>query len=413
MADLITTLGNRDRILIDDYAVAPDTTFSSAKILDLIKTFDSAVRCALPLTEPIGSEGNYDSSMLTILTGEIGERVLVTAENGLGSVTACAGNVYTIKTVYLCTWETLTGKPFETLSNADFTVDNGALKYVDKWTAPITDVDDRKQEKVPVSGAAGTGRYAGKRDPVSGESVWEELDEFSLVNSVNGVFPANMPAGKNVQIDASNMNVDDSLASPVTVKDALLGLADFSLTTGILPREHGGTGDTKGRAYLPPGIMVHSAAANPAAQRLLPLEGQTIDISESSEYYELGNAVSKGNGTGVFYKNGDSMLLPDYRGLFLRGSGSQTFSDYGFSGTHNGGNIGDKHGDAIRQISGNHGGHDANTVATSGAFSNTYGANAGGGTGSGWVADFYASRVVPVDAVNHPAFGVGRICISY
>jgi hypothetical protein len=31
-----------------------------------------------------------------------------------------------------------------------------------------------------------------------------------------------------VQIDASNINVDDTLASPVTVKNALVNIADFS-----------------------------------------------------------------------------------------------------------------------------------------------------------------------------------------
>jgi hypothetical protein len=231
MADLITTLGNRDRTLIDDYAIAADTTYSSVKIQDLIKTFDSVVRCAIALTEPIGAEAEYDSTYLTILAGEIGGRVLVTAPNGLGVVIAASGTVYTVKTVYVCTWVSLTGKPFESLSAEDFTVDNDTLRYVDKWTAPINGVDDRKQEKVPESGSAGTGRYAGKRDPVTGDAVWEELDEFSLVNSVNGVFPDNMPAGKNIQIDGSEINLDDSAGTPVTIKDAVINIADLAEVT--------------------------------------------------------------------------------------------------------------------------------------------------------------------------------------
>ena len=224
MADLITTLGNRDKTLIDDFSIAPDTAYSSQKIEELLRTFDSVVRCSIALTEPVGTESEYDSAYLTIVTGEIGERVLVTAPNGLGVVLASSGTVYTIKTVYVCTWEALTGKPFETVSEEDFTVDNGMLRYVDTWSEPINEVDERKQDQVPASGSAGTGRYAGKRDPLSGDSVWEELDEFSLVNSVNGVFPENMPVGKNVQLDGADINVDDAAGSPVTVKDAITAL---------------------------------------------------------------------------------------------------------------------------------------------------------------------------------------------
>ena len=231
MADLITTLGNRDRILIDDFSIAEDTTYSSQKIEDLIKTFDSVATCSIPLVEPVGTEGTYDTAYLTLLAGEIGERVLVTAQNGLGVVTAENGTAYTIKTVYVCTWEALTGKPFEAISSSDFTVDNGELRYVDQWTAPIAAVEAAKQDKVPESGSSGTGRYLGKRDPVSGDAVWEELDEFSLVNSVNGVFPENMPFGKNVQLDGTKINVDDTAGTPIPIKDVLINIADLSSST--------------------------------------------------------------------------------------------------------------------------------------------------------------------------------------
>jgi hypothetical protein len=142
----------------------------------------------------------------------------------------------------------------------------------------------------------------------------------------------------------------------------------------------------------------------------------------------LGNAVSKGSGTGVFYKNGNTMRLPNYSGLFLRGSGSQNITEYGFSGTHNGGNIGDKHGDAIRNITGytasdyriwtHHGRYNSDNPANSAIYKSLgsgYSTDIGDGpSDAGGIELFFsASRVVPTDATNHPAFGVGRICISY
>ena len=98
--------------------------------------------------------------------------------------------------------------------------------------------------------------------------------------------------------------------------------------------------------------------------------------------------------------------VPDYRGIFLRGHGSQASSHYG-TVTHASASLGELQGDAIRNISGTFGGH---IVGWRGGWGHgpfySWKANdraaSGGewGSGTSWGLD--ASRVVPVANENRP-----------
>lgn len=100
--------------------------------------------------------------------------------------------------------------------------------------------------------------------------------------------------------------------------------------------------------------------------------------------------------------------VPDYRGLFLRGYGSQVSSHYG-TVTHQSGALGQIQGDAVREFSGTFDGHCVgyNTGRGTGPF---YGravhdrGSAGGDNrydgGGGWGFDI--SRVVPTSQENRP-----------
>lgn len=96
--------------------------------------------------------------------------------------------------------------------------------------------------------------------------------------------------------------------------------------------------------------------------------------------------------------------VPDYRGIFLRGHGSQTSTHYG-TVTHSSAGIGQLQGDSIRAITG----HIIDAVAggTSGHWGSTSGAFYGGPTTADgadpsrhgpdyWNIYFDASRVTPV-----------------
>ena len=98
--------------------------------------------------------------------------------------------------------------------------------------------------------------------------------------------------------------------------------------------------------------------------------------------------------------------MPDLRGLFLRGHGSQASAHYGVV-THQSGALGVVQGDAIRNITG---GFRADTGAQGwagawGAFVNT-GFIGQGDTGQSVpeiaVYSFDASRIVPTAAENRP-----------
>lgn len=101
--------------------------------------------------------------------------------------------------------------------------------------------------------------------------------------------------------------------------------------------------------------------------------------------------------------------VPDYRGIFLRGYGSQVSSHYG-TVTHASAGLGVLQGDAIREIWGSY------PELISPGESSAYGAMAYGASWSdgghatnktdGWrkrSADFYASRVTPVAGEIRPA----------
>lgn len=94
--------------------------------------------------------------------------------------------------------------------------------------------------------------------------------------------------------------------------------------------------------------------------------------------------------------------VPNLQGLFPRCVGSQTIGDT----TYNGGTVGTKQGDAIRNITGSFGADDRmeNSDSITGAFSKGTGSDTGSeGSGSGFVMNFDASSVVPTDYENRPA----------
>ena len=98
--------------------------------------------------------------------------------------------------------------------------------------------------------------------------------------------------------------------------------------------------------------------------------------------------------------------VPDYRGIFLRGHGSQVSSHYG-TVTHSSAGLGELQGDAIRNISGTFGGHLIGWRGGwgSGPFSSWNSGDRASGSGewgSGTSWGFDASRVVPVATENRP-----------
>ena len=93
--------------------------------------------------------------------------------------------------------------------------------------------------------------------------------------------------------------------------------------------------------------------------------------------------------------------VPDYRGLFLRGHGSQASSHYGVV-THQSGGLGQLQGDGIREIHASISG-----TANRGVFGSSYtggfsvsgsahGPSRDGDWSQGNTLTFYASRVTPV-----------------
>ena len=93
--------------------------------------------------------------------------------------------------------------------------------------------------------------------------------------------------------------------------------------------------------------------------------------------------------------------VPDYRGLFLRGHGSQASSHYGVV-THQSAALGQLQGDGIREISGSISGTNNRGVfgsSYSGGFSvsgSAHGPSRDGDWSQGNTLTFYASRVTPV-----------------
>jgi hypothetical protein len=102
--------------------------------------------------------------------------------------------------------------------------------------------------------------------------------------------------------------------------------------------------------------------------------------------------------------------VPDHRGLFKRGYGSQSYNSGGYGEVwHTSGSLGQVQGDAIRNITGQAGaGPNRHSFFStwSGALT---GANRGGGVNSGDAGGYYrdvrldASLVVPTANENRPA----------
>lgn len=141
------------------------------------------------------------------------------------------------------------------------------------------------------------------------------------------------------------------------------------------------------------GCIVAWATDGTIPKNYLECNGQMID---SSKYPKLAALMSH---------------TPDYRGMFLRGFGSQSYSQ--LNGSRNGitsttyasGNVGDIQGDAIRNIVGYiHMGH-LDFYMTGGVFSHDYGDVANYGVAK-WAqtvtANFNAGYVVPVANENRP-----------
>jgi hypothetical protein len=102
--------------------------------------------------------------------------------------------------------------------------------------------------------------------------------------------------------------------------------------------------------------------------------------------------------------------VPDYRGLFLRGHGSQVHAQNNGSmvgvtaTTHSSGALGAVQGDAIRNITGTTGQYDISRHNSSGAFYSA--STVGGGSDSGKtgvINGFDTSRMLPVDNEIRPA----------
>jgi hypothetical protein len=192
----------------------------------------------------------------------------------------------------------------------------------------------------------------------------------------------------------------------------------------------------KALARATAGNLVFSAknAAALAASRHLALEGQIIDVSISSPYYELGQSVSQGSGSGVFQINSNNtMLLPDARGMFIQGTGQQTrtvsWTDsqgnpHSIATTYDGKSIGTWQQDGIREIAGTFtalassdgnpgviGNGGALTYGQRGATTGTYSPTAT--TYPVYITAFSASLAAPTSSYNRPA-GLGlQACISY
>jgi len=99
-------------------------------------------------------------------------------------------------------------------------------------------------------------------------------------------------------------------------------------------------------------------------------------------------------------------VIPDYRGVFLRGHGSVTSGHYG-TVVHQSGDLGELQGDAIRNVTGQIGNvaHGKYVVSyANGAFTRRLSSNIGNADSSGGTEEFTldTSRVVPTSNENRP-----------
>ena len=97
--------------------------------------------------------------------------------------------------------------------------------------------------------------------------------------------------------------------------------------------------------------------------------------------------------------------IPDYRGMFLRGYGSQIFNSGGYGNiTHASSSLGVIQGDAIRNMTGRVlGSVEENQSIATGVFEHDWTVTDGANNGKGSVGfNFDASRVVPTSVENRP-----------
>jgi hypothetical protein len=137
---------------------------------------------------------------------------------------------------------------------------------------------------------------------------------------------------------------------------------------------------------VPPGTVI-AFAGNHAPRGYLLCDGREVDVLNYPDLFRAIGTIYGGNGTSKF-------KLPDFRGMFLRGAGG------------NAAPLGQRQGDAIRNIVGNVSPSWAGDVAGSptGVFSGSYKNSSREGTNSnnGWNLNFDASRVVPTANENRP-----------
>lgn len=158
-------------------------------------------------------------------------------------------------------------------------------------------------------------------------------------------------------------------------------------------------------SFDPTKIMVQSVATSSIPIGTVIAWPSTSWPSDADNWLECnGQSISS-----AVYPELTSLLgsrVPDYRGIFLRGHGSQTSTHYG-TVNHTSASLGELQGDAIRNISGTFGGH---LIGWRGGWGNgpfnswNSGDRASGsgewGSGTSWGVD--ASRVVPVADENRP-----------
>lgn len=123
----------------------------------------------------------------------------------------------------------------------------------------------------------------------------------------------------------------------------------------------------------------------------LDCDGRRVD---ASKYPKLANLMNS---------------VPDYRGLFLRGQGSQYSNHFGVI-LHQSAHLGELQGDTIRNITGQNGSYGSGTFQrqeiSSGVYTNSYAGTHYGSSGTSssrnLIYDFNAANVVPTSNENRP-----------
>ena len=165
------------------------------------------------------------------------------------------------------------------------------------------------------------------------------------------------------------------------------------------------------QSLLPAGAVM-PFAMNSAPAGWLAADGTAVSRSTYAALFSaLGTTYGAGDGSTTF-------ALPDLRGIFVRGSGSQTISGTTYNKT-----FAAKENDAIRNITGaiaslyglvfDRGA--ASSALTTSAYSNTPAVSGTVGTHSGEnsVISFDASRSVPTASENRPANIALLYCIKF